>query len=100
MHKYQHILNNFQKIAYNTIYEGDKLMRKNKIDTELVECIIKAKSELNAASKNFEQAEGELIHYYLYQIKAQKVKLDYLIKEVKKKGFSLDMINEVKLRIG
>ena len=73
-------------------------LRKNKIDIELVDCIVKTKSELNVASKNFEQAEGELIDYYLYQIKAHKAKLDYLIKEVKKKGFSLDMINELKLR--
>ena len=74
------------------------MLRKNKIDVELVDCIVKTKSELNVASKNFEQAEGELIDYYLYQIKAHKAKLDYLIKEVKKKGFSLDMINELKLR--
>lgn len=74
-------------------------MRKNKIDIELVECIIKTKAELNIANKNFEQAEGELIDYYSYQIKANKAKLDYLIKEVKQKGFSLDIVNELKLRI-
>ncbi len=74
------------------------MLRKNKIDVELVDSILKTKAELNVASKNFEQAEGELIDYYLYQIKAHKAKLDYLIKEVKKKGFSLDMINELKLR--
>jgi len=74
-------------------------MRKNKIDVELVECIIKTKAELNVANENFEQAEGELIDYYLYQIKAHKAKLDYLIKEVKQKGFRLDTINELKLRI-
>ena len=75
-------------------------MRKNKIDIELVECILKTKTDLNVANKNFEQAEGELIDYYLYQIKAHKAKLDYLIKEVKQKGFSVDIINELKLRIG
>lgn len=75
-------------------------MRKNKIDAELVECIMKTKLELDIASKNFEHAEGELIDYYLYQIKANKAKLDYLIKEVKQKGFSLDIVNELKLRIG
>ncbi len=74
-------------------------MRKNKIDIELVECILKTKTDLNIANKNFEQAEGELIDYYLYQIKAHKAKLDYLIKEVKQKGFSVDIINELKLRI-
>ena len=74
-------------------------MRKTKIDIELVECILKTKTDLNVANKNFEQAEGELIDYYLYQIKAHKAKLDYLIKEVKQKGFSVDIINELKLRI-
>lgn len=74
-------------------------MRKNKIDIELVECILKTKTDLNVANKNFEQAEGELIDYYLYQIKAHKAKLDYLIKEVKQKDFSVDIINELKLRI-
>lgn len=74
-------------------------MRKNKIDFELVDCIIKTKRELDVANKNFEQAEGELIDYYSYQIKASKAKLDYLIREVKQKGFSIDMINELKLRI-
>ena len=75
-------------------------MRKNKIDVELVECIIKTKKELDVASKNFEQAEGDLIDYYAYQIKANKARLDYLIKEVKQKGFSLDIVSELKLRIG
>jgi len=73
-------------------------MRKNKIDFELIECILKTKRDLEIANKNFEQAENELIDYYSYQIKANKAKLDYLIKEVKEKGFSLDMINELKIR--
>ena len=75
-------------------------MRKNKIDIELIECIIKTKRELEVANKNFEHAENELIDYYAYQIKANKAKLDYLIKEVKQKGFSLDMVSELKLRVG
>ena len=74
-------------------------MRKNKIDVELVDCILKTKAELNVANKNFEHAEGELIDYYLYQIKAHKAKLDYLIKEVKQKEFSLDSLDELKQRI-
>lgn len=74
-------------------------MRKNKVDFELIECILKTKKDLEIANKNFEQAEDEMIDYYSYQIKANKAKLDYLIKEVKEKGFSLDMINELKIRI-
>lgn len=75
-------------------------MRKNKIDIKLVECIIRTKRELEVYTKNFEQAEGELIDYYSYQIKASKARLDYLIKEVKQKGFSLDMVSELNFRIG
>jgi len=75
-------------------------MKKNKIDVELLKCIIKTKGDLNVANKNFEHAEGELIDYYSYQIKANKAKLDYLIKEVKQKGFTLNIVDELKLRIG
>lgn len=75
-------------------------MKNDNVDMELVECILKTKRELEVSMKNFEQAEGELIDYYSYQIKASKAKLDYLIKEVKEQGFSFDIINELKLRIG
>ena len=75
-------------------------MKKVNIDFELIDCIIKAKSDLNTASKNFEQAEGELIDYYLYQIKAHKAKLDSLLKEVKEKNYSIDELNEFTLGIG
>ena len=83
----------------NSVYDKNKNKKNGKIDFELVECIINTKADLNVANKNFEQAEGDLIDYYSYQIKANKAKLDYLIKEVKQKGFSLDTINELKLRI-
>ena len=75
-------------------------MKENRIDLELVDCIIKTKRELEVAHRNFDQAEGELIDYYSYQIKAHKAKLDYLIKEVKQKGLSLEIEDELKLRIG
>ncbi len=74
-------------------------MRKNLIEVELIESILKTKRDLDVSSKNFEQAEGDLIDYYLYQIKANKAKLDYLIKEVKQKGYSLNVIDELKIRI-
>jgi hypothetical protein len=66
---------------------------------ELIKSIIETKSELNIANKNFETAEAELIDYYSYQIKAHKAKLDYLIKEVKRKGIILDSVNELKIRL-
>lgn len=42
---------------------------------------------------------GELIDYYTYQMKANKAKLDYLIKELKEKEISLNIVEELKLRI-
>ena len=68
-------------------------------DTELMKSVIKAKLELDIATKNFEQADDELIDYYTYQIKANQAKLDYLLKKVKHKSLALDMIEEIKLRM-
>ena len=64
-----------------------------------MESVIKTKLELENATKNFEYAEGDLIDYYSYQIKANQAKLDYLLKKVKKRGLVLDMINEIGLRL-
>ena len=66
-------------------------MLKDKNDYDLLKAIIKAKQELDLANKNFENAENELIDYYVYQIKANKAKLDYLIKCVKKKNLTSDL---------
>lgn len=67
-------------------------------DLELITSIIKTKSEVENARKNFEFADGELIDYYLYYIKASQAKLNYLLKKAKKQGIVLDMINELYLR--
>ncbi|MGN1310418.1 MAG: DUF2508 family protein [Clostridia bacterium] len=69
------------------------------IDLELIKSVIKTKRDLENANKNFNIAEEELIDYYSYQIKANKAKLSYLIKEAKKQGYELDMINELKIKI-
>lgn len=68
-------------------------------DLELMRDVIKAKLNLEAARKNYEYAEGDLIDYYAYQIKAEQSKLDYLIKKIKNKQLVLDMINEIKIRL-
>ena len=69
------------------------------IDLEFIKSIIKTKRELEIANQNFDIAEAELIDYYSYQIKANKAKLSYLIKEAKKNGYAVDMINELKAKI-
>ena len=65
---------------------------------ELIRSVIKTKIDLRIASKNFEYAEGELIDYYTYQIKANQSKLDYLVKKVKSEGIEIDMIQEIEIR--
>ena len=74
-------------------------MQKNKEqkEIELIKCIRDTKRILNTANKNFETAEAELIDYYAYQIKAEKAKLDYLIKEVKNIGIRVDVINNIEI---
>lgn len=69
------------------------------IDLELIKSVIKTKQDLENASNNFNIAEAELIDYYAYQIKANKAKLSYLIKQAKEKGYELDMINELKIKM-
>ena len=69
------------------------------IDLELIKSLIKTKRDLETANINFNTAEEELIDYYLYQIKANKAKLSYLIKEAKQNGYELDMINEIKIQL-
>lgn len=69
------------------------------IDLELIKSVIKTKRDLENASENFNMAEAELIDYYAYQIKANKAKLSYLIKEAKESGCELDMINELKIEL-
>ena len=72
-------------------------MENKENEIELLKSIVTTKRELAIANKNFELAEKELVDYYSYQIKASKAKLDYLIKQVKTKGISVDMINNLKI---
>ena len=68
-------------------------------DIELIRSVIKSKQNLDVARKNYEYAEEDLIDYYTYQIKAEQSKIDYLIKKIKNKQLTLDMINEIKIRL-
>ena len=66
-------------------------------EIELLKSILATKRELNIADKNFESAEEELVDYYAYQIKANKAKLDYLIKQAKQKEISIDSLEGIEL---
>ena len=67
----------------------------NERKLELIISIIKTKRKLQDDITNYEFAHDELIDYYLYNIKANQAKLDYLIKKAKASGISLERINEI-----
>ena len=79
----------------------NKIIEKTEIEKEeeLIINILKTKRELNVARQNFEYAQGDLIDYYSYQIKANQSNLHYLIKLAKKKGIIVDIISDAKFRI-
>ncbi len=71
---------------------------KEELNIMLVQSIIKTNNDLQNARKNYEFAEGELIDYYLYQIKANQSKLNYLIKKSKRSGIKMDRIKQIELK--
>lgn len=65
---------------------------------ELTELIYKSSRELDAYQKNYEFASDELIDYYSYKIKAEKAKLDYLVKMAKSKDIVKEDIRAFSLK--
>ena len=62
--------------------------------------IIKTKKDLHSARKNFEYVDSQdLVDYYIYQIKANQSKLDYLIKLAKSRGIISNIINEIEFKL-
>lgn len=56
---------------------------QKKANADLISSIIKTREDLIAANNNYEFADGDLIDYYLYQIKATQSKYNYLLKKAK-----------------
>lgn len=50
------------------------------------------------ANNNYEFADGDLIDYYLYQIKATQSKYNYLLKKAKKSGLIVSMLDQIEIR--
>ena len=69
-------------------------------ETELIKNIIKTRQDLDFANKNYEFADSDLIDYYIYQIKANQAKLDYLIKMAKIKGLNVNFIKDREYVLG
>ena len=79
------------------IFESYKEKNNNrKNNEEIIMSIIKAKSELNTDIKNYEYADGDQIDYYLYKIKANKAKFDYLIKKAKENNIEVSNVEKLK----
>ena len=57
--------------------------KKKHPNADLITCIIKTREDLVTANNNYEFADGDLIDYYLYQIKATQAKYNYLLKKAK-----------------
>ena len=74
-------------------------MEEKEREVELIKNIIKTRRELKNVDKNFEYAQDDLVDYYIYEMKANQAKLNYLIKMAKMKGITVDMINDIKYRL-
>ena len=68
-------------------------------EIELIKNIIHTRRELKNVDTNFEYAQDDLVDYYIYEMKANQAKLNYLIKMAKMKGITVDMINDIKYRL-
>ncbi len=67
-------------------------------NTDLISCIIKTREDLVTANNNYEFADGDLIDYYLYQIKATQSKYNYLLKKAKKSGLIVSMLDQIEIK--
>lgn len=66
------------------VKDNSPISKKQKnSNTDLITCIIKTREDLITANNNYEFADGDLIDYYLYQIKATQAKYNYLLKKAK-----------------
>lgn len=72
------------------VSEGNQIKDKteDEIKKELITSINNVILELNFAHENYDNAVGELVDYYSYQIKAFQSQYDYLIKTIKSMGIS------------
>lgn len=67
-------------------------------NTDLISCIIKTREDLVTANNNYEFADGDLIDYYLYQIKATQSKYNYLLKKAKQTGLLVSMLDQIEIK--
>lgn len=67
-------------------------------DRELMLTILQTKKSIQEANINYEYAEGKLIDYFLYTMKAEQAKLDYLIENAKSRGLSVEIVDSINIK--
>lgn len=87
-------------MGYEYIKESNDIKDKSEAEKrlELIMSFIKTRDALENARKNYEFADDSLIDYYLYEIKANQSKLDYLISKAKQLGVELDLASSFILK--
>lgn len=85
-------MNNEEYIREAQIWDKSEKEKRQ----ELIINIIRTRMELNTNMKNYEYAEQDQVDYYLYQIKANQAKLDYLIKKAKENKIELKNVEKLK----
>ncbi len=87
-------------MIYTKYIKENKSSHPNNIDVnlELIQLILKTQAELSSANNNYEYAEGDMIDYYSYYIKAIKSKLNYLLKTAKSSGIMIDRLKQIELK--
>lgn len=70
---------------YDDFVKEVKIEDKSEVEkeSELIQNIRFVKNSLEGMYKNLEFADGDLIDYYTYQIKAEEAKFSYLMKEIR-----------------
>lgn len=84
-------------ISYEYVKEQPEVKNVD-VNLELICSIFKTQKELMNATNNYNYVDGDLIDYYSYQIKANKSKLDYLLKNAKARGIVIDRLKQIEIR--
>ena len=66
---------------------------------EIIKTIVKTRNELNIDIINYKYADMNQVDYFLYKIKANQSKFDYLIKQAKKQKLSINNVEKIKFNI-
>lgn len=82
---------------YEKEYEITEKSEEEK-SKELMDTIRQTKKVINDANKNYEMAEGKLIDYFLYTMKAEQARLDYLISRAKKMGMTVELGEQLNIK--